>query len=288
MDSDAGRKITQWLGAGPGALQTLAQLLEEHQQIQRRAEAAVEECARLRQELAAVRAENRHLVEAWSEMDEAVADGLGKANDAMLRLRAALTAPVPTAPPAERDADEAPSDAAPHESPAAAVAPPPPAPQHASAAGETNGSTRHVTRILVVDDDPNFRAIMVDYLTHKRGYEVDTATSGDEAMAALAINQTDVVLLDLAMPGGGLWAIERIKACHPELAVIVVSANDDMSIVAKAHTVGASDYVAKPFDLEYLGELLDNHFASKEAMSLSFMATELSGNGNGGAAGPTH
>ena len=109
----------------------------------------------------------------------------------------------------------------------------------------------------------------MDYLTHHHGYEVLAATSGEEALALLPGFQPQAVLLDLAMPGGGMWAIERIIAFRPDLCVIVVTANNDMSLVRKARALGAADYVMKPFDLDYLGSVLDVHMTRGDAAPAS-------------------
>jgi CheY-like chemotaxis protein len=256
MEHDVSREITQWLGAAPGVLEGMSRLLDEHQRLRKQAEAAVRECATLREELASAHAANRRLVDAWLEIDQMIADGLGKANDAAERFRASLAAPIaaaPVAPPAPQAAPPAPQAApSPVTTPAAPVAEP---------------KEEGPRRILVADDDAYFRTMMEDFFTHKRGYEVHVATSGEDAVAALRRVEPHAMLLDLAMPGGGLWAIERIKACRPELCVIVVSASDDATLVAKTRALGAADYVAKPFDLDHLAAVLDRHITAHEAAS---------------------
>ena len=244
MADDTRQRITQWLEIAPSVQASMSGLLEEHERLRDHAEAAEHECARLRQELATARADNARLVKACGEIDSLIADGLGKANDALLRFRASLGAPATLA-------DVAP--VAPSSGVASAAAPSP----------EPRGPSQR--RILVVDDDANFRSLTTDYLTHHHGYAVLAATSGEEALALLPRFQPQAVLLDLAMPGGGMWAIERIMALHPGLCVIVVTANDDMGLVRKARALGAADYVMKPFDLDYLGAVLDGHMTGRDA-----------------------
>jgi CheY-like chemotaxis protein len=264
MEDDARRRITQWLDAAPGVLDVMSRLLDERGRLREDTEAAEHECTRLRQELATLRAENDRLVKAWSEIADLIADGLGKANDALLRFRASLAAPA-TAP-----------DVAPAFAPATVptVAPPPKDPEGPSP-----------RRILLVDDDADFRSMIVDYLGHHHGYEVLAAASGEEAVTLLPRFQPQAVLLDLAMPGGGTWAIERIKALHPHLCVIVVTANHDVSLVRKARTLGAADYVMKPFDLDYLGAVLDIHMTGDDAASAprSPVPTAMNAADDGGA-----
>lgn len=105
--------------------------------------------------------------------------------------------------------------------------------------------------VLVVDDDPGIVKLLNDFLA-SRGLKVLTATSGEEAVAALA-HKPVTVLLDMTMPGmDGLMTLQKIKATHPRLPVIMVSGIGDEATVQEALDAGAYDYVTKPFNLEYL------------------------------------
>jgi CheY-like chemotaxis protein len=240
MVDDARQRTMQWLEAAPSVLDILSGLLDEHGQLRQDMEAAERECTTLRQELAAMRAENDRLIEAGREIDHLIVDGLGKAHDALLRFRAPLAPPAAVAPLG-----------------AAEISP------GASAAQEPGPPSAR--RILLVDDDASFRSMIVDYLARHSEYEVLAAANGEEALALLPRFQPRVVLLDLAMPGGGTWAIERIKALHPALCVIVVTANDDVRLARRARALGASDYLMKPFDLADLGAVLDIHMPGHDA-----------------------
>jgi DNA-binding NarL/FixJ family response regulator len=261
MAEDEARRVTEWLEAAPSVLDMVSRLLDEHGRLWEATEAAEHECTRLRQELATVCAENDRLVKERSEIDDRINDSLGKANDVLLRFRASVGAPLvdsSASPVAQAER------AAPRVSPAAAPA----ATRAATPATiptPVSPPERPVEpgpwRILLVDDDANFRRMMIDYLSDNRGYEVLAAVSGEEALTLLPRFRPHAVLLDLAMPGGGMWAIEEIKRLHPELCVIVVSANDDVNIVRKARALGAADYVTKPFDLDCLDAVLDTCMA---------------------------
>ena len=265
MAEDTRQRIMEWLEAAPSVLDMVSRLLDEHGRLWEATEAAEHECTRLRQKLATVCAENDHLVKEWSEIDDRIADGLGKANDALLRFRASLAAPMVDSVAsaialAEPAAARISAAAAPAVTPAAT-----PASILTVAAPPEQPAERTPWRILLVDDDATFRSMIIDYLTDNRGYDVLAAVSGEEALTLLPRFQPHAVLLDLAMPGGGMWAIEQIKALHPDLCVIVVTANDDVSIVRKARSLGAADYVTKPFDLDCLDAVLTHHMTKGDA-----------------------
>ncbi len=101
--------------------------------------------------------------------------------------------------------------------------------------------------ILVVDDDPQIRDMIVEYLsTH--GFEVAQAASGEDMRAALARHVPDVVLLDLNLPGeDGLTLARYLRERH-EVGIIMVTAAGEVVDRIVGLEVGADDYVAKPFD----------------------------------------
>jgi two-component system, OmpR family, response regulator len=101
--------------------------------------------------------------------------------------------------------------------------------------------------ILVVDDDPQIRDMIVEYLsTH--GFEVAQAASGEEMRGALERRVPDVVLLDLNLPGeDGLTLARYLRERH-EVGIIMVTAAGEVVDRIVGLEVGADDYVAKPFD----------------------------------------
>lgn len=111
-------------------------------------------------------------------------------------------------------------------------------------------------KILVVDDDENVR-LLVKVLLSRRGYEVETAPGGMAGLAALSLSDPDLVLLDISMPDmDGLSFLEkRAQATQiRDIPVIVLSGRNSEADVAAAMTLGASNYVAKPFHQERLLE----------------------------------
>ena len=111
-------------------------------------------------------------------------------------------------------------------------------------------------RLLVVEDDPRLREAIVDTLMLK-GYEVFEAPNGIEAMAILRSHTLDLVLSDINMPGmDGLELLDQIKAQHPWLPVLLMTAYGDVGQAVKAMQRGANDYLMKPFELRELDALL--------------------------------
>jgi DNA-binding response OmpR family regulator len=111
-------------------------------------------------------------------------------------------------------------------------------------------------KILLVDDDPEVRMATRDFLSCK-GYEVEVAEGGREALRMLDVSLADVVLLDVAMPDmDGMETLKRIVATYPAMPVIMVTANADIGITSKVLQLGAADYVPKPFDLDYLDQAI--------------------------------
>ena len=104
--------------------------------------------------------------------------------------------------------------------------------------------------ILIVEDDGAIRRLLHAALT-RSGHSVIEAADGRAALAALAIDKPDAVLLDLGLPDrDGLELVPLIKATGT--ALIVVSAREDTDQKVAALDLGADDYVIKPFDSEEL------------------------------------
>ena len=111
-------------------------------------------------------------------------------------------------------------------------------------------------RVLVVDDDAEMIAL-VERGLGRRGFAVVTAASGDQAFAALADHDVEVVITDLNMAGmSGLALTERVVANRPGLPVIVLTAFGSMAAAVGAIRAGAYDFIAKPVELDALAPTL--------------------------------
>jgi DNA-binding response OmpR family regulator len=106
-------------------------------------------------------------------------------------------------------------------------------------------------RLIVVDDEPDIRAMVADYLG-KDGYAVCRCASGVELDAVLQSGPADLVVLDVSMPGeDGISIARRIRATGPT-PIIMLTALDDVIDRVVGLEVGADDYLTKPFDLREL------------------------------------
>jgi two-component system response regulator MprA len=106
--------------------------------------------------------------------------------------------------------------------------------------------------ILVVDDEPAVRDSL-DRALRLEGYKVELAADGGEALAALAEDSPDAVVLDLMMPRvDGLEVCRRMRAAGDRTPVLVLTARDGVSDRVKGLDAGADDYLVKPFALDEL------------------------------------
>ncbi|MFT3761553.1 MAG: nitrogen regulation protein NR(I) [Pseudoxanthomonas sp.] len=106
-------------------------------------------------------------------------------------------------------------------------------------------------RIWVVDDDRSVRFVLATAL-RDAGYAVDGFDSAASALTALdARGAPDLLFTDVRMPGDdGLVLLDKLKAAHPQLPVIVMSAYTDVASTAGAFRGGAHEFLSKPFDLD--------------------------------------
>jgi two-component system response regulator AtoC len=105
-------------------------------------------------------------------------------------------------------------------------------------------------RVLVVDDEENLRLVLRTLLK-RQGYEVETAESGEQALALVDRFGPDVILTDVRMPKmGGLDLLATLQAKGNEATVIVMSAYGNVDLALEAIKAGAYDYVQKPFKHE--------------------------------------
>ncbi len=106
--------------------------------------------------------------------------------------------------------------------------------------------------ILIVEDD-NDISQMLKELLEQNGYETAQAFSGTEALFYIEKELPMALILDLMLPGmSGEQLLAKIKQEHPEVAVIISSAKEDIKIRVELLRAGADDYIVKPFDVDEL------------------------------------
>lgn len=109
-------------------------------------------------------------------------------------------------------------------------------------------------RLLIVEDEKKLCDTVAKSL-YDAGYEVDTCYDGEEALDYILAENYDLIVLDLNLPGmDGLSLLKQLKQEKPESKVLILSANHHLETKLSGFTLGASDYLTKPF-----------HFAELEA-----------------------
>lgn len=107
-------------------------------------------------------------------------------------------------------------------------------------------------RILVIDDDAAITSLLKRGLSYE-GFAVDTAGSGGEGLAVARERPSDLVILDVMMPGlDGLEVLRRLRAADDHLPVLMLTAKDAPADQVMGLESGADDYVTKPFTFEVL------------------------------------
>lgn len=118
-------------------------------------------------------------------------------------------------------------------------------------------------QVLVVDDEETICQALSAWLT-KEGYHVETALSGQEALACLAERPFDIYLLDIKMPGmDGLEVLARIKEEQTDATVIMITAHGSIQTAVEAMKRGAVEYLCKPFDPDELSLLMERVAVNK-------------------------
>ncbi|MFT4683680.1 MAG: two-component system OmpR family response regulator [Urechidicola sp.] len=108
------------------------------------------------------------------------------------------------------------------------------------------------TRILLVEDDPNFGTVLKDYLT-LNDYTVTLAKDGLEGLIMFKNNDFDMCILDVMMPRkDGFSLAKDIRTTNTEIPIIFLTAKTMKEDVLKGYQAGADDYLNKPFDSEVL------------------------------------
>jgi DNA-binding NtrC family response regulator len=132
--------------------------------------------------------------------------------------------------------------------------------------------------ILIVDDELVVRDSLVHWFTEE-GYDVDSASSANDALAKLAAREFDLVIADIRMPGmDGIDLLEKIKSEQLDTGVIVMTGYASVETAIRALKHGAFDYITKPFDPDDLSVVvrnaLEQHRLRRENRALREQLTE--------------
>ena len=109
-----------------------------------------------------------------------------------------------------------------------------------------------MVKLLVADDEQKICRLLETFFS-ERGFDVSVAHDGKEALARIRSERPHLVFLDLHMPGlNGLDILKEAKQVDSMMKIIIITAVEDEDVIRKAKALGATDYVIKPFSLEYL------------------------------------
>lgn len=114
----------------------------------------------------------------------------------------------------------------------------------------THEDQDYEARLLVVDDEPNIRDLLATSLRFA-GFEVFTASTGNEAIREATEQQPDLVVLDVMLPDmDGFTVTRRLRDRGEQYPILFLTAKDETQDKVAGLTVGGDDYVTKPFSLE--------------------------------------
>src|SRR5713226_783448 len=107
-------------------------------------------------------------------------------------------------------------------------------------------------KILIVDDEPSNRKILGQELTH-RGYAVETANDGSEALRKAESARPDLVILDYMMPDlTGLDVLKELRKREDDTPVIMITAYGSVERAVQAMKEGAYDFITRPFEPDHI------------------------------------
>jgi DNA-binding NtrC family response regulator len=117
--------------------------------------------------------------------------------------------------------------------------------------------------VLLVDDELEFLETLVKRLT-KRGLNISTAKSGEDALKIIGGKGIDVAVLDVRMPGmDGIQTLRKIKKIEPLMEVIMLTGHASVEVAIQGMELGAFDYLMKPADIDELFYKLQDAFKKK-------------------------
>jgi two-component system nitrogen regulation response regulator GlnG len=133
-----------------------------------------------------------------------------------------------------------------------------------------------INNILVADDEESMRWVLSKALK-KKGFNVDLARDGDEALRMIKSSDYDLAILDIKMPGlSGLELLDRVRELKSDLLVVIMTAEASMKNAVEAMKRGAYDYLTKPFDLDVIDAIIEKVDRAREMTSqVTFLKEEL-------------
>lgn len=124
-------------------------------------------------------------------------------------------------------------------------------------------------KILIVEDDIDINNLLKEILNNNN-YKTESAFTGREALLQLKLEQFDMVLLDLMMPGlSGEHIIQEIRKSS-NISIIVITAKIDKETKINVLKIGADDYIKKPFDIEELLAVIEANMRRYKDLNINY------------------
>ncbi len=119
-------------------------------------------------------------------------------------------------------------------------------------------------KVLIVDDEVDIVSILKSQL-EKSGYKVADFHNGSDALKYIEEHPVDLVISDIRMPGiNGTELFFKIRQIDPFVQIIIISAYPDLETITRMLEAGATDYIVKPFKLEYIKGIVEETFSKIE------------------------
>src|SRR5262245_59329989 len=117
--------------------------------------------------------------------------------------------------------------------------------------------------ILIADDERSIRLTLETGLT-LNGFRVTSARTGREAVQAARLSNFDAVVSDIIMPDGdGMEVVRSLREISPTIPIILITAQGSVDLAVRAVSEGASDFIAKPFEVAALASLVRRHLKAR-------------------------
>ncbi len=119
-------------------------------------------------------------------------------------------------------------------------------------------------RILIIDDDENIRKV-VSAILRDKGYDVDTAETGNQAIAKTHENTYDLMLADIRLPDmEGTELLTKVRDTTPKIRKVIVTGYPTLQNAVSAVNKGADAYIMKPFDIELMLQTIEEQLEKQK------------------------
>lgn len=117
-------------------------------------------------------------------------------------------------------------------------------------------------RVYIIDDEPNVCQLL-DKVISEEGHVVKTETDAERGLEMVLTEKPDCLLLDIKMPKkDGLEILKEVIKLEKKIKVIIITGHGDLENAMQCVKLGAYDYIAKPFDIDFIKELVNRSLKS--------------------------